>query len=122
MATQTNDEKLRRFSHAIDFRISHNSARLVPSEGAMSALAQNTLDLLALTLVPGIGPRLTAALIAHFGSARAVRLATAEQFREVTHVGEKLSHQFVNTLRSLDLQAELDLIAKHNVSLLSRWQ
>ena len=80
------------------------------------------IDLLALTLVPGMGPRLTAGLIAHFGSAAAVRRATPEQLRQVAHIGEKLAGQFAAALWSLDLQSELDLIAKHNVWLLSRWQ
>jgi DNA processing protein len=80
------------------------------------------LDLLALTLVPGMGPRLTEALISHFGTASAVRQASPEKLREVTHIGEKLSHQFAASLRSLDLKKELDLIAKYDVWLLSRWQ
>ena len=36
------------------------------------ALSAELRDLLALSLVPGLGPRLTAALIRHLGSAGAV--------------------------------------------------
>src|SRR5262245_16283483 len=76
-------------------------------------------DLLALSLVPGLGPRLTAALLRRFGTAAAVRRASIEQLQEVPHIGEKLSYQFVETLRQLNLQAEIDLIEKHNVRLLA---
>ena len=49
-------------------------------------------DLLALNLVPGLGPRLTAALLEQFGSATAVLQATASQLMEVPHVGPKIAH------------------------------
>ena len=40
-------------------------------------LSPELLDQLALNLIPSLGPRLTAALLRHFGSAGAVRRATA---------------------------------------------
>jgi DNA processing protein len=76
-------------------------------------------DLLALSLVPGLGPRLTAALLKRFGTAAAIRNASAEQLQQVPHIGEKLSYQFVEALRQLDVQSEIDLIEKHNVRLLA---
>ncbi|MGL4424430.1 MAG: helix-hairpin-helix domain-containing protein, partial [Gemmataceae bacterium] len=48
-------------------------------------------DHLALALVPGLGPKRTAALLDHFGSATAARRATADQLRAVSNLGEKLS-------------------------------
>ena len=81
-------------------------------------LSTELRDLLALSLVPGLGPRLTAALLKRFGSAAAVRNASVEQLREIPHIGEKLSTQFADVLRHLDLQTEIDLIEKHNVRLL----
>ncbi|HEV3143814.1 MAG TPA: DNA-processing protein DprA [Gemmataceae bacterium] len=80
------------------------------------AIPEQWHDLLALTLVPGMGPKLTAALLAHFGSAAAVRQAAAEQLSTVPHIGDKLSRQFAEALRRVDLQRELDLLAKHGVS------
>src|SRR5437870_2668086 len=74
-------------------------------------------DLLALHLVPGLGPRLTTALLKRFGSAAAVRRATASQLKEVPHIGEQLSHQFANALRTIDIAPELALMAKHQVAL-----
>jgi DNA processing protein len=55
-------------------------------------LSPDQLDLLALNLIPNLGPRLTAALLKHFGSAGAVRRATAERLRQVHLIGDKLSH------------------------------
>ncbi|HLW65598.1 MAG TPA: DNA-processing protein DprA [Gemmataceae bacterium] len=80
------------------------------------AIPEQWHDLLALTLVPGMGPKLTAALLAHFGSATAVRQAAAEQLSRVPHIGDKLSRQFAEALRRVDLQKELDLLVKHQVS------
>jgi DNA processing protein len=80
------------------------------------AIPEQWHDLLALTLVPGMGPKLTAALLAHFGTAGAVRQAAAEQLGRVPHIGDKLSRQFAEALRRVDLQKELDLLAKHRVS------
>jgi DNA processing protein len=82
-------------------------------------LSESMRDLLALSLVPGLGPRLTAALLRRFGTAAAVRRASLEQLQEVPHIGEKLSYQFVEALRQLDLKAEIELIEKHNVRLLA---
>lgn len=82
-------------------------------------LPESLRDLLALSLVPGLGPRLTAQLLRRFGTAAAVRRASIEQLQEVPHIGEKLSYQFVEALRQLDLQSELDLIEKHQVHLLA---
>src|SRR5262245_22512745 len=86
-----------------------------------TALSPELSDLLALTLVPGMGPRLTAALISHFGTAAAVRRASAHELRQVTHIGEKLSQQFAVALRSIELEIELSLLEKHHVEVLSRW-
>ncbi|HLZ10215.1 MAG TPA: helix-hairpin-helix domain-containing protein, partial [Chloroflexota bacterium] len=75
-------------------------------------------DRLALALIPGLGPKLTAALLERFGNAAAIRRATEFELQQVPHIGEKLSRQFADALRSLDLQTEIDLIAKHGVRLL----
>lgn len=76
------------------------------------------LDLLALTLVPGLGPRLTQALLDHFGSAAAARRATAGQLQQVPHIGSKLGPEFAEALRTVDPQAEFDRATQHGVSFL----
>jgi DNA processing protein len=75
-------------------------------------------DLLALHLVPGLGPRLTAALLERFGSARAVLQASAGQLQQVPHIGAKLAEDLVRSLRTVDVPAELERMGLHNVQLL----
>src|SRR6185312_7226531 len=72
-------------------------------------------DHLALALIPGLGPKLTAALVAAFGSCSAARRATASQLRGIPHIGEKLAESFASALRSVDVKPELELLAKHGV-------
>jgi len=72
-------------------------------------------DHLALALIPGLGPKLTAALLAAFGSAAAARRATAAQLRTIPHIGEKLAESFAETLRKVDVKPELERLAKYGV-------
>ncbi len=81
------------------------------------ASAPDLRDLLALHLLPGLGPRLTAALLQRFGSAGAVLRAGAAQLREVSHIGPKLSEDLCRAMGSVDVDAELALIERHGVHL-----
>lgn len=81
-------------------------------------LDDETRDLLALSLVPGLGPRLTSALLARFGSAAAIRKASAGALRAVPHIGAKLSENFVSAMAVANVDAECRLLEKHNVDLL----
>jgi DNA processing protein len=72
-------------------------------------------DHLALALVPGLGPKLTAALLDRFGSAAAARAATSAQLREIPHIGDKLADAFASALRTIDLTSELELFDRHGV-------
>ena len=72
-------------------------------------------DHLALALVPGLGPKLTAALLARFGSASAARCATANDLRAVPHIGEKLAASLADALRKAEIEPELRLMAEYNV-------
>jgi DNA processing protein len=74
-------------------------------------------DLLALHLLPGLGPRLTAALIQRFGSAGAVLRASAAQLRAVPHIGPKLSEELSQAMGSVDVDAELALMERHGIHL-----
>ncbi|MBX7103519.1 MAG: DNA-processing protein DprA [Gemmataceae bacterium] len=77
-------------------------------------------DLLALALVPGLGPRLTTSLLQRFGSAAAIRRLSAEQLRSVPHIGDKLSRQFQEALARVDVERERALLQKHGVRLVRR--
>jgi DNA processing protein len=81
-------------------------------------IAPEIRDLLALNLVPGLGPKLTAALLRHFGSAAAVRGAAADDLRQAPRVGDKLSAEFAAALSTADVDAECNRIAEHGVRLL----
>jgi DNA processing protein len=70
---------------------------------------------LALALVPGLGPKLTAALLERFGSPAAARRATAAELREIPHIGEKLAAALSAALRAVDVTDELDLLTRHGV-------
>jgi DNA processing protein len=80
----------------------------------------DVLDLLALTLVPGLGPRLTQALLDHFGSASAIRTASRDQLRDVPRVGAKLAETFASALAAVDPQAEYDRTVAALVTLLPK--
>lgn len=73
-------------------------------------------DHLALALVPGLGPKLTAALLARFGSASAARLATAAQLRTIPHIGDKTASEMAAALRTVDIRRELELIEAFQVT------
>jgi DNA processing protein len=74
-------------------------------------------DLLAMHLVPGLGPRLTSALLERFGSAAAVRQASSADLAEVPHIGTKLARDFHEALRRIDIGPELELIERHRTHL-----
>lgn len=76
-------------------------------------------NLVALHLVPGIGPRLTAALLERFGSAAAILRAAPGQLRQVAHIGDKLAHDLHQAMRAVAIDDELQRIAQHEVSLLA---
>jgi DNA processing protein len=83
------------------------------------AVPPDLRDLLALHLLPGLGPVRTAALIERFGSPGAVLRAGASQLRQVSHIGEKLSEELPRAmaLAMVNVDAELALIARHGVHL-----
>lgn len=84
------------------------------------SLSPELRDLLTLSLVPGLGPRLTAALLQRFGSAGAALRATTAQLQAIPHIGPKLAGQLADAMRRQDVEAELELIARHHVGLLAR--
>src|SRR5208337_1210371 len=75
-------------------------------------------DLLALHLIPGLGPRLTAALLERFGSAVAILRATSAQLQSVPHIGAKLAQDFSEAMRTVNIEAEVALLERHETNLL----
>ncbi len=74
-------------------------------------------DMLALHLVPGLGPRLTAALLDRFGSAGAVLRAGPEKLQFVPHIGSKLAAGLHEAMRQVEVDAELARIERCRVRL-----
>jgi DNA processing protein len=82
------------------------------------ALSADERDLLALHLVPGIGPRLCAALLERFGSAAAALRASEQELREVPHIGAKIASQLKQALARPDLEEECRLLEQYGVHVL----
>ncbi len=83
------------------------------------SISDELRDLLAITLVPGLGPRLTAALLERFGSATAARQASSDDLRQIPHIGASLAGKFAAALKSVDIAAELERIERANIRLIS---
>src|SRR5215831_7964116 len=83
-------------------------------------LSPEQKSFLTLHLVPGLGPRLTAALLERFGSAAAVLQAPASQLQEVPHIGARLAQDLWQAMRRLDVEAELALMDRAGVRLIAR--
>ena len=81
-------------------------------------LSPDERDLLALHLVPGIGPKLCAALLERFGSAAVALRASTEQLLDIPHLGPKIAGHLQQALSSRDVDAECELIERHGVRLL----
>jgi DNA processing protein len=83
-------------------------------------LSAEVRDLLSLHLVPGLGPRLTNALLERFGGAAGALQASAAELEGVPHIGAKLAQSLSGAMRRVDVEAELELMAKQDVRLLVR--
>ena len=75
--------------------------------------------LLTLHLVPGLGPRLTAALLQRFGSAENVLQQPPGRLREVPYLGGKLADDLARAVRGVNVDAELERMVRHEVRLLA---
>jgi DNA processing protein len=71
-----------------------------------------------LSLVPGVGPRLRKALLAHFETPDAVLAAAPSELRRVPGIGAKLSQVIARANETIDVQAEMDLCRKHGIDVL----
>ncbi len=73
------------------------------------------LELLRLTMVPGVGPRTCRALLDRFGSAARVLDASESALRDVPGVGGRLAGKIAGARREVDAPAELDLCRRMGV-------
>jgi DNA processing protein len=77
-----------------------------------------TRALLAMHLVPGLGPRLTQALLEKFGSAQQALLASADELKTIRYIGAQTAQDLVTALRSANIEKEVELLERHAVRLL----
>jgi DNA processing protein len=78
------------------------------------------IDLIRLTMVPGVGPQTTRALLEHFRSAGRVLSATQSELRGVAGVGPKLAEKIAQAHRECDAEAELALCRRLDVQVIPR--
>lgn len=76
--------------------------------------------LLALRLVPGIGPRLLSALLERFGTAVASLAATPAQLETVPHLRGEVASRLAQAARDAGVDAELALLTRHKATVLAR--
>lgn len=77
-----------------------------------------TRALLTLRLVPGLGPRLTRALLDRFQTAEAVIRAPASQLAEVPRISLPIAQQLAAAFHQVDVDGEIALMQRHGVRLL----
>jgi DNA processing protein len=76
-------------------------------------------DLLTLSLVSGIGPRLTAALLERFGSAGAALRANIAELSAVPYITSRLAESITQAPARADVAAELERMDRHGVRLIA---
>lgn len=78
------------------------------------------LSLLRLSLVAGIGPRMTQNLLSRFETAAAVFAASGNELREVEGIGPKLAASLLAAAHSGAAEAELDRCRERGIKLIFR--
>jgi DNA processing protein len=76
-------------------------------------------DLLTLSLVPGIGPRLTATLLERFGSAAAALRASVAELSSIPYLTPRLAENIQQAQQSSNTAAELERMERHGVRLIA---
>jgi DNA processing protein len=82
--------------------------------------SEETLNLLRLTLVPGIGPRTIASLLETFFSATAALSASADKLREVPRGGERLLAAIRTARREIDPSPTVQWCQDHDVQIVAK--
>ncbi len=78
------------------------------------------LDLIRLSMIPGVGPQTTQALLEHFETPGRVLAASRSQLREVPNVGPKLAEKIALARQECDAEAELALCRRLDVDVIAR--
>ena len=81
---------------------------------------ERLLDLLCLTMVPGVGPQTSRTLLDHFGTAGQVLSATRKELLDVPNIGPKLAEKIALARQEFDAEAELALCRRLGVEIIAR--
>ena len=81
---------------------------------------RDLLDLLRLTMVPGVGPKTCRGLLERFGSAGKVLDSPESSVRDVPGVGPKLAGMIARARREVDAEGELELCRTMGVRVVAR--
>ncbi len=79
----------------------------------------NFENLLLLNMVPGLLPSHQYKLLKYFGTADKILKSSIQELRQVANISEELSAKIFATKETIDIKKELDLIEKHNVSIIT---
>jgi DNA processing protein len=91
--------------------------RVDPTPGP---LADDLLDEVRLSMIPGVGPRTRKLLLERFGSPKAVWRAAPSQLREVPGVGPKLTASLLAAREHAQAEQQIDLCRRHGVAILAQ--
>jgi DNA processing protein len=83
------------------------------------SLPSDLHDLLVLQLVPGIGPRLTAALLERFGSAGNALRASADELAEIPYLSARLAQDLTKAFETVDVGSEIERLERFGVRLVA---
>ena len=81
----------------------------------MDDLNPDQMDWLVLNLVPGLGPRLTTALLEKFKTPRGIFDAPLEQIASIPHMGFKIASKLKDSFKTVNAMQELNLMKQHGV-------
>jgi DNA processing protein len=90
-----------------------------PDQSAAESQPDDLVDVLRLSLISGVGPRIRKALLERFGSARAALAAAPSELRAVQGVGPKLVHKIAEADHEIDVEAEIALCRAHGIDILT---
>ncbi|MBT9146874.1 MAG: DNA processing protein DprA [Syntrophomonadaceae bacterium] len=74
---------------------------------------------LALNAISGLGPRRGRELLKSFGNPEAILNASERRLREVSEIGDTLARKIVAWREEINIEKELELIAKGNIKVLT---
>jgi len=80
---------------------------------------EELVDMLRLSLIPGVGPRTRQSLLQKFGSPRAVLAAAPSELRALHGVGPKLTRKIAAADCEVDVEEEIALCREHGVDILT---